>query len=345
MILVDKQKEEQFINLLETTANYTVEKLGNSSKMLSGNEFEDITFDCMNQVAQNTVYEGKIEHTGSLSFPDIVIPEYKQGVEVKVTRSGKWQSLGNSVAENTRVEEIKRIYMYFGKIGNGKTEIKYRPYEDCLSDILVTHSPRYKIDMELRQGNSIFSKMGIEYDEFRRNNPIQQAKEYYKKQLKPGEDLWWVGSEDEQEVGQNLIIKNYSTLSTEEKELFLLEVFILFPEVLASSNPEKYTRIGAFLLQRFGALSSSLRDIFSAGGRTEIVLDGKTASYPRVVGRLNENLDKLMELITTIPADLFMNYWDKFSTTGDLMSQWLCEIEIKAGKEQRLIVEALLRNQ
>ncbi|MBD3329353.1 hypothetical protein GF357_02560 [Candidatus Dojkabacteria bacterium] len=346
MILVDKHKGEQFIDLLDKTALYTIDKLGEQTKTLTGNEFEDITYDFMTKVSKNTVYEDKIEHTGSLSFPDIVIPEYKQGVEVKVTRSGKWQSLGNSVAENTRIAEIERIYMYFGKVGNGQTEIKYRPYQECLSDILVTHSPRYKIDMELDDGQSIFNKIGVEYDQFRLNNPIKQAKDYYRKQLKPGEDLWWVDGdhEEDQEQGQNLIIKNYSSLSQEEKELFLLEVFILFPEVFASSNPDKYTRIGAFLLQRFGALSSSLRDIFSAGGQVDLSIGGKKSKYPRVLGKLNENSDRIMELISTIPAELFNTYWSKFNHSEDLIKQWFREVDVKAGKDKRKVIEELMKN-
>ncbi len=340
MILVDKRKEEEFIKLLSNTASYTKEKLGNSKTVLTGDEFEDITYNFMNIVAKSTPYEGKINHTGTLSFPDIIIPEYKQGIEVKVTRSGKWQSLGNSVAEHTRLGEVERIYMYFGNISNNKTEIKFRPYQECLSDILVTHSPRYKIDMELPIGKSIFDKMDIDYDSFRINDPIKQAKNYYKKQLKAGEDLWWIDSNETQ--GQNIIIKSYNNLNTKEKELFLLEVFILFPEVLSDSNPDKYTRIGAFLLQRFGTLCSNLRDIFSAGGKVELTVGGKKDLYPRVIGKLKISLDKILELITTIPTDLFAAYWSNYNTKEDLVTQWLREIGIKAGQDKRILVEVML---
>ena len=46
--------------------------------------------------------------------------------------------------------------MLFGKLGGKTAEFKCRPYEDCLSDIAVTHSPRYLINMELTKEQDYF---------------------------------------------------------------------------------------------------------------------------------------------------------------------------------------------
>lgn len=58
--------------------------------------------------------------------------------------------------ETNRVAELHHIYMLFGKLG-GSRDIRYRRYEECLSSIGVTHSPRYKIDMTLSPLRNHFS--------------------------------------------------------------------------------------------------------------------------------------------------------------------------------------------
>ena len=99
-------------------------------------------------------------------FPDIIAEKY-YGVEVKSTKENHWTSTGSSIVESTRDKNVENIYMLFGKLGGKTAEFKCRPYEDCLSDIAVTHSPRYLINMELTKEQTIFSKMGVAYDQLR----------------------------------------------------------------------------------------------------------------------------------------------------------------------------------
>lgn len=100
------------------------------------------------------------------AFPDIVAGE-AYGVEVKQTKEDRWSSTGSSIVESTRSKGIDRIYLLFGKMG-GNPEFKCRPYEECMEDIAVTHSPRYRINMELEPGQTIFDKMKISYEELRK---------------------------------------------------------------------------------------------------------------------------------------------------------------------------------
>src|SRR5699024_13488 len=109
---------------------------------------------------------------------------------------------GSSIVESTRVDDIEKIYLLFGKLSN-PIEFKAKAYEDCLSDIVVTHSPRYKINMELDDGETIFDKLEVGYDELRnRENSIGIVKDYYRRYRKEGEILWWIDSEplEEQSV-------------------------------------------------------------------------------------------------------------------------------------------------
>ena len=69
--------------------------------------------------------------------------------------------------------------LVIGKLGGNPPEFRCRPYQEVLYDIAVTHSPRYLINMELQDGETIFDKMKTTYDEFRANeNNIAKAREY-----------------------------------------------------------------------------------------------------------------------------------------------------------------------
>ena len=83
------------------------------------------------------------------------------------------------------MEHVDDIYMLFGKLGGKVPEFKCRPYEEVLCDIAVTHSPRYLINMELSENETIFSKMGTTYDEFRTSaDSISQVRKYYRERAK-----------------------------------------------------------------------------------------------------------------------------------------------------------------
>src|SRR5699024_11116667 len=110
---------------------------------------EKDVFDMFVELSIGTVFEDSFVMVSGQRFPDIVAMGYF-GVEVKTTKSDNWISTGSSIIESTRVDGVEKIYLLFGKLSRN-VEFRSRPYEDCLSDIVVTHSPRYKIDMELEK--------------------------------------------------------------------------------------------------------------------------------------------------------------------------------------------------
>src|SRR3989344_7847026 len=169
MVYIQSQEitQDEFKSLLEKTRVLCLEKIKKTpTQKMDGVSFEFFVFEQMCLAAKDTKFEGSIAQTGKQTFPDIIANKY-YGIEVKVTAEDKWVSTGNSVMEGTRVDDVDHIYMFFGKLA-GISDIKYRRYQDCLSDVGVTHSPRYKIDMSLPQGNSIFDKLGIKYDILRK---------------------------------------------------------------------------------------------------------------------------------------------------------------------------------
>ena len=149
----------------------------------------------MTDLAVGTVFENSIELIGGQKFPDIVAKKY-YGIELKTTTQNHWKTTGNSVLESTRVDDVERIFMLFAKLAS-PIEFRCRPYEEVLSEVVVTHSPRYLIDINLEQGKTIFDKIKMPYDTLRKKeSPIKPIVDYYKSKLKPGEELWWMDAEN-----------------------------------------------------------------------------------------------------------------------------------------------------
>ena len=159
--------------------NSTIEELNAHAKkapkkieQLRGNKLEPYVGDVMTELAAGTAFENSIEVIGGQKFPDIVAKRF-YGIEVKTTTQNHWKTTGNSVLESTRVEDVERIFMLFGKLGK-PIEFRCRAYEECLSEVVVTHSPRYLIDMNLEEGKTIFDKIKTPYDTLRKKkNPIK----------------------------------------------------------------------------------------------------------------------------------------------------------------------------
>ena len=318
MIYVDNKdvNDSDFISLLERTKNSVLNGYSNNiPKNLNGNLFEDYVFSHLKLTSKDTLFDGHLVQTSSFLFPDIIAKKL-YGVEVKMTTSDKWTSTGNSVMESTRVDGVERIFMFFGKFG-GQLDIKYRRYQECLHEIGVTHSPRYKIDMRLPVGSSIFDKIGIEYDTFRNlENPIKELKKYYRKQLKAGQELWWI----DDEIAANPIIQPYIQLDKEVRDCFVSECMILFPEIFSRSTL-KFERAAAYLVSKHNAVSSNLRDSFTAGGRMDITLTNKSVNVSRLTYNLYLNAKRIKEILNKIPSDLLRAYWH-IDCIGNKVDKW-----------------------
>ncbi len=321
MIFVDNENitEDMFTSLLEETKAGIIKTFGESiPKGINGNVFESAVHDQMLVSSIQTDFEGHIVQTGTHSFPDIIARKL-YGVEVKMTIGDKWVSTGNSVLESTRIEDVETIYMFFGKFGKD-FNVKYRKYQDCLYDVGVTHSPRYKIDMTLPDGHSIFHKLGVSYDEFRKDeNSINRLKQYYKSLLKSGEELWWI-SDTQEDVAVSPIIQSLGELSIDIREKIIIECFILFPEIFGSSGA-KFERAAAYLITNYNAVSSHLRDYFTAGGRKNIVINGTTVNVSRLVYNFFIRAKHINHIIQQIPFKQLNYYWNT-QISGNPVKYW-----------------------
>lgn len=330
-------EENEFIALLEKSRELMLMSRGREN--VTPAHFETIVFDRMTEAAKGTTFEGTVKQTGVYAFPDIIAKKYF-GVEVKMTTSDHWTSTGNSVLESSRIEAVERIYIMFGKFG-GKFDVRYRLYQECLPEVSVTHSPRYRINMDLPLGQSIFDKIGVAYDKLRKDpNPIQKIKDYYRKQLKDGEELWWIDQWSEDRP-VSPIIRQFRSLSDKEKESFVAEAMILFPEIFGNSTT-KFERAAAYLIAEYNAVSTNMRDHFSAGGKVQLKVKGKTVLVPKLAGHLFDTAKAIKEKIDEIDAQTIAYYWgmdkhaylidSRASSKGSLS---ICETPLREDKIEK----------
>lgn len=318
MIYAEKQnvKEKDFVSLLEKSRVLMLDFLS-EKKNISSTYFETVVCEQMVEAAKGTNFEGTIKQTGTYAFPDIVANKFF-GVEVKMTANDHWTSTGNSVLESSRIEDVERIYIMFGKFG-GKLDIRYRLYQECLPEVSVTHSPRYRINMDLAVGKSIFDKIGIDYDTLRKDeNAIKKIKDYYRSQLKEGEELWWIDGEDK---SVSPIIKPFRSLSEKERENFIVEAVILFPEMFGNSTT-KFERAAAYLIAEYNAVSANLRDLFTAGGQVKLKVKGKSVLAPQLAFRLQSRAKAIEKKIEIMDAEKLRFYWRGEKLEKVRLNQW-----------------------
>ena len=299
---------------------------------------EDDVLEFLNNNAKGTKFKGTIEKISGQRFPDIIAGKY-YGVEVKSSKDEKWITLGGSVNESTRVKDVERIFLTFGKLVD-PVEFCSRPYEDCLSDVVVTHYPRYKIDMNLEKGETIFDKMKTTYDELRiLDDPVGEIVEYYRNQLKPGESLWWTGkvTKDEQVQSVPIKIRLWKTLSQDEKLYFIVTGLALFPE-LTSNSTRKYENFTLWLAANHSIINTSTRDSFSAGGKVDI---GPFKKLPKIFEHINENFNLIDKIITFSEESVLCETWKVKNINKERLGQWIDLISNNCVLEKHDIIKVM----
>lgn len=334
-------KKEQFQLLLDNTLTVLSEeskKKENEYLGLLGNKLENVVADIMKQNAVGTDFESSIELISGQKFPDIIAKKY-YGVEVKTSKQNHWTTTGNSVLESTRVDGIERIYMLFGKMVK-PVEFRYKPYEACLSDVVVTHSPRYLINMELTDGETIFDKINIPYDTLRNeSNPIKCITDYYRKQLKPGEEVWWLDQDNPKST--SLIIKLWNNLSISNRKELMISAMVYFPEIF-SNRSDKFNSLSVWLVNEHGIVCPNIRDIFTAGGQGVIDYNKKTyINIPQIIIKLTESIGEIKETITNSNREDLASYWNikvtkPFENWIDLIIDNTTHLDLKINLKQYL---------
>ena len=204
-----------------------------------------------------------------------------------------------------------------------------KPYEQCLSGIAVTHSPRYLIDMNVDE--TIFEKINIPYDTFRtlkESEKINRVRHYYiDKARSEGkvEMPWWMGGSTEVNISM------YNDQSIQRKEMIKKQMFILFPELLYGNTSEGYKKAAFWLCNRYSLLCYNMRDTFSAGGQTKTINGVRLANpYPGVVGRIltyRKDIEAMLKHPTIQLYEDICEYWDFDYDEINLYESWIDIVE------------------
>lgn len=288
----------------------------------SGIALEHDVCDALNRCAVHTPFEGTIELVSGAAFPDIVASKY-YGVEVKSTAKDQWTSTGSSILESTRIPNVEHIFLTFGKLAS-PVRFLSRPYQDVMSDIAVTHYPRYRIDMRLQSGKTIFDKMGIPYDKLRQmDDPAEAVAAYYRSKLQPGQKLWWAGrGKDAEECAAPPVLRLWTTLNAKEKNYFTIKGYALFPEIFGH-GAAKYQRYALWLASDCSVINTNIRDQFSAGGKVHVqTVNGTFQRIPAAFGRMMKNRDLIRETIMSADEKLLCETWNVTQLEDDRIAMW-----------------------
>lgn len=286
--------------------------------MMTPATVERRVYETLSACAKETIFDGSIELISGQRFPDIVAKKY-YGVEVKTSKGKHWTSLGSSVAEGTRVEGVERIYMFFARLGDS-VSFRVRPYEECLSGVVVTHSPRYTIDMDLKQGQTFFDSLGMPYDALRLSpDPLAIVVEHFRSRLKEGETTWWLSSGGSSKASMP-VIRLFSSLNAQERLALCCKGYCLFPELLGSAQ-NKFNRMLLWLSTEESVLVGNLRDQYTAGGKRQIEYLGQVYNVPQILYRLKVYHSQVVELLDSFSENTLREYWN-VELERDRYQQW-----------------------
>ena len=298
---------------------------------MKGSEVENLAYKSMVKVAPSVDFpKERIKLISGHVLPDIILRDTKYGVEVKSTQKDAWTSTGSSIVESTRDANTDHIYMLFAKLG-GIPTFKCKPYQECLSNIAVTHSPRYLIDMNLGKHENIFAKMNTNYEEFRHleeSAKISKVRKYFLDKAKAehkDEMPWWMGETT------NINISFFNDLSTNEKDVLRAKACILFQSLYKQQNTHRYRPISLWLINYYSLLCPNMRDDFSAGGKCTIINGEKlTTPYPHIVYELLQRNELIQKLLSNPDEDLergIVEFWDFQYDQNNLYGSWINMVE------------------
>jgi hypothetical protein len=222
--------QEEFEQLLDVVARKltqeAVKKLFDTSK-----NFENRVRTVLNEVGNLSVDLDP----DAQAFPDIVVGKF--GVEVKFTEKDTWRSVANSIYESKREQTVEHIYLIFGKMGGASPEVKWGKYEDCVMHVRTSHMPRFEVAINAEK--SLFSQMGVTYDEFRHASladRMKHVRKYARGKGKRGEHLWWLEDSPDSDHTLELNVRLFHKLEKNEQRKLRAEAALLCPQIVADGK-------------------------------------------------------------------------------------------------------------
>ncbi|MHC5225288.1 hypothetical protein [Ignatzschineria sp. LJL83] len=278
-----------------------------------------------------------IYEKNSHSFPDVLIKDTNIGIELKGAITGNTFN-GNSVFGSTFKKGLEKIYLLYWI--SDQQLVAFDDYFNCVEDAVVTHSPRFRLKVNLPAKNRMFgnnknqvgsieniiySPEGIQVDKI-----LTWMKE---KAIRNNESPWWITLSEDDDVVVNSInsIKiGKKSLSEEELQRLNLYSYIFFPELL--DRPGKYNRVTAWGISVHGIVIN--RDFFSAGGKEILpIIPGYTTTIqeniPRSLYSFITLLQKKDISISITKTDLIYLELDSDTSQKKFIEKYLRELAPK----------------
>jgi len=298
------------------------------SPFRTSKEFENRVREVVQETINNPLIEIDFDPHPQ-AFPDIAIGEF--GIEAKFTTNDTWRSVANSVLERNRIDEVKKIYLVFGKMG-GIPEVRSGQYEKCVMHVRTSHVPRFEVEIYPEPEQSLFEKMGISYDQFR-ISPMEAKmgyiRDYARGRLKDGERLWWLEDNPESDHTLPIQARLYTKLAKSEQTRLRAEAILLCPQVVKSGNArDKYEDVAMFLLTYHGVLAHQVRDQFSAGSVANPKNDDAGGIYIQRALKLLEQ--EMLDAAQRMDDDLFIEYWGESVPPPERIEKWLQKADAMA---------------
>lgn len=284
-------------------------KVGNKEvKKMTGTDFENIVYDSLLEAGFE---KNEISHRVQ-KFPDFILADLedgdKIGLEVKKTDATKWEVIGGSIYESLK-NEIEDTYVLMAKLGGSNPEVRLRRYEECIADLKVTHSPRFYLNLDLKEGEDFLTKndakdlLELTGDEL--NKKIRKL-------LRTQKSTWW--SEGETTA--------FADLSQEEKGIYLNEGIALFPEVFKGD----YSKFTPWLVYSCFVWCGNVRDIFSAGGNKYV--EELHIYVSAIMYRTLQNIESIMQRIVDMTYEEQTKFWGKSTDNiNERLDIWLDLVE------------------
>jgi len=269
---------EKFLSILKGDVQKNLCLLLKSVDIASPEEIERLVVRAIAESKELKVSHESIKNAHT--FPDLVVEfmGLKFGIEVKSSKRNNERSLlGNSIFETYRDESIKDIFL-IAVLGRGAgAKIEIAEYGSCVSRIVVTHSPRYElqigckeplfsIDQEEFKTVNILSHAGsLSYKAFSNLEPSKKVpvvKELLQKLYGTSEDAETVKWFLDESTPKEIRFVSWNKLSETERTKHRIRGFVFFPEVIGG----KYDRFMAYL-SRSQIMHPNVRDTFSSSSK------------------------------------------------------------------------------